>query len=121
MRARTLVGGAMTLALLTATMVGGTAAGANHRAGSGGGRTCHGHKATITGTSRDDSGRHTLVGTRHSDVIVGARGNDLILARDGADIVCAGPGKDQVKGANGNDRVYGQGGDDLLLGGNGMD
>ncbi|HEY7875792.1 MAG TPA: calcium-binding protein [Actinomycetota bacterium] len=66
-------------------------------------RLCFGRKATIVGSSKDD----TIQGTRHRDIIVGLGGDDVIVAFDGDDLVCAGKGSDLVDGGYGADRESG--------------
>jgi Ca2+-binding RTX toxin-like protein len=83
--------------------------------------SCHGHAATIVGTRGNDTGKKTLRGTRHADVIVARAGKDEVHARQGNDVVCGGAGGDLVDGGAGRDRVYGQGGSDLVLGRAGRD
>ncbi|GCD92276.1 calcium-binding protein [Nocardioides sp. LS1] len=65
--------------------------------------TCHGHAATIVGTS----GADRIVGTDGPDVIVGLDGNDRIVGGLGDDIVCGGVGADLLKGGEGDDALYG--------------
>ena len=85
---------------------------------------CHGHKATIVGTSGDD----VLRGTPQRDVIWGGPGNDVIYGGLGNDVICGGAGDDLIHGGRGNDlldggpgtdRVFGDLGDDKVLGGPG--
>ena len=78
---------------------------------------CHGVKATIVGTSGND----TIVGTPRRDVVVGLAGNDRIRTLGGADLVCAGAGDDIVDAGSGDDVIYGDGGNDQLLGAIGND
>jgi len=65
---------------------------------------CHGHAATIVGTSGSDH----IMGTAHRDVIVGLGGNDTISAGGGADLVCGGAGADHLSGGKGDDHLYGE-------------
>lgn len=51
-----------------------------------GGVTCHGHRATIVGTTHKD----VLHGTPGDDVIVGLAGRDTIDGGGGDDIICGG-------------------------------
>jgi Ca2+-binding RTX toxin-like protein len=85
---------------------------------------CHGHPATIVGTSGND----ILRGTPHRDVIWGGPGNDVIYGGLGNDLICGGAGDDLIHGGRGNDwidggpgtdRVFGDLGDDKVLGGPG--
>jgi len=86
---------------------------------------CHGRRAKIVGTERDD----VLRGTPGRDVIWGGGGNDMILGSLGNDLLCGGPGADLIHGGRGNDiadggagdddRVIGDLGDDRLFGGPG--
>jgi Ca2+-binding RTX toxin-like protein len=85
---------------------------------------CHGHKATIVGTSGDD----VLRGTPRRDVIWGGPGNDTIYGGLGDDLICGGAGDDLIHGGRGNDlldggpdtdRVFGDLGDDKASGGPG--
>jgi Ca2+-binding RTX toxin-like protein len=86
---------------------------------------CHGRRAGIVGTGKDD----VLQGTPDRDVIWGAGGDDEIHGSLGNDLLCGGPGADLVHGGRGNDvvdggggdadRVIGDLGDDKLLGGTG--
>jgi Ca2+-binding RTX toxin-like protein len=88
---------------------------------------CHGHVATIVGTTH----RGTLTGTDGRDVIVDlatretihARGgNDLICSRKGGDFIWGGPGADHVYIAGQTvDFVHGGPGDDVIHGGRGAD
>jgi Ca2+-binding RTX toxin-like protein len=80
-------------------------------------QSCHGHRATIVGTSHAD----VLVGTRHRDVIVAGGGADRINARGGSDIVCAGAGADSVRGGPGRDWMSGGSGNDIEHGDTGDD
>ncbi|HEV2755020.1 MAG TPA: calcium-binding protein [Actinomycetota bacterium] len=64
--------------------------------------TCFGKRATIVGTSDDD----TLRGTPGRDVIVAAGGRDLVHGRGGNDLICGGSGEDEG--------LYGDGGDDRI-------
>jgi Ca2+-binding RTX toxin-like protein len=66
---------------------------------------CHGHRATIVGTSGDN----VLDGTPHADVIVGRGGADTIRGLGGDDWICGGAGNDVVDGGRGDDHEYGQG------------
>src|SRR5204863_5813123 len=74
-----------------------TAAGAQART-----PKCHGHTATIVGTSHND----VIRGTRHRDVIVAGRGNDRVSAGGGNDLVCGGAGNDPPQGRPGRDRPH---------------
>jgi len=65
--------------------------------------TCHGHAATIVGTSGND----TINGTGGRDVIVGRDGDDVIYGHGGNDVICGNAGADVLYGGYGNDRVYG--------------
>jgi Ca2+-binding RTX toxin-like protein len=86
---------------------------------------CHGRRATIVGTEKDD----VLRGTPGRDVIWGGGGDDTIYGSLGNDLLCGGPGSDLIHGGRGNDvadggagdddRVIGDLGDDKLLGGTG--
>jgi Ca2+-binding RTX toxin-like protein len=86
---------------------------------------CHGRRAKIVGTEKDD----VLRGTPGRDVIWGGGGNDTILGSLGNDLLCGGPGADLIHGGRGNDvadggagdddRVIGDLGDDHLFGGPG--
>lgn len=78
---------------------------------------CMGHRATIEGTSGDD----TIEGTKHRDVIVALGGNDVIDAKAGSDLICSGPGDDVVAGGDGRDRFDAGVGDDRFAGGEGDD
>ncbi|HYI45591.1 MAG TPA: calcium-binding protein [Actinomycetota bacterium] len=78
---------------------------------------CHGVKATIVGTSRDE----TIQGTKGRDVIVGRGGNDMIFGKGGNDVVCGGPGFDSVNGQGGSDKIFGDGDNDVLYSGPGND
>lgn len=75
--------------------------------------TCLGLKATIVGTSGND----TLRGTSHRDVVVGLGGNDTILGLGAVDHLCGGAGHDIVDGGAGIDQLSGGRGDDRLYGG----
>ena len=81
------------------------------------GVTCKGRRATIVGTSGDD----TLIGTRGNDVIAARRGNDVVRGKGGNDRICGGFGSDQLRGGPGNDRLFGGYGSDQLRGGSGND
>jgi Ca2+-binding RTX toxin-like protein len=86
---------------------------------------CHGRRAKIVGTEKDD----VLRGTPERDVIWGGGGDDTILGSLGNDLLCGGPGADLIHGGRGNDvadggagdddRVIGDLGDDHLYGGHG--
>jgi len=78
---------------------------------------CHGHPATIVGSSGPD----LINGTGGADVIVGLGGDDTIDGGGGADVICGGPGADVLYGGIGNDRLYGEGGNDRLVPGPGTD
>ncbi len=85
---------------------------------------CHGHKATIIGTSGDDvlrgtPGRDVIWGGPGNDVIYGGLGNDVICGGDGNDLIHGGRGNDLLDGGPGTDRVFGDLGDDKVLGGPG--
>ncbi|HVL96204.1 MAG TPA: Ig-like domain-containing protein [Solirubrobacteraceae bacterium] len=82
---------------------------------------CMGRTATIVGTSKAESGRRRIVGTKRADVIVAKGGGDAVLGRGGNDLICAGAGNDRVDGGAGNDRIQGDGGKDRLKGGKGND
>lgn len=58
---------------------------------------CHGHTATIVGTSGDD----TLTGTDGPDVIAGLDGSDKIHGLGGDDVVCGGSGRHVIYGGDG--------------------
>lgn len=73
-----------------------------------GGKSCHGHRATILGTRRAD----VLVGTKQRDVIQGRGGGDTIIGRRGDDIICGGTGHEMIDGGRGLDRVWGGRGND---------
>jgi Ca2+-binding RTX toxin-like protein len=64
---------------------------------------CHGHAATIVGTSGPDR----ITGTRGPDVVVGLGGNDKIQGLGGDDVLCGGPGADDLLGAGGDDKLFG--------------
>lgn len=81
------------------------------------GRYCNGRKATIVGTSGDD----TLNGTDGQDVIMGFGGDDRINGYGDKDVICAGPGNDIVDGGDGDDEIRAEAGDDLVDGGAGRD
>jgi Ca2+-binding RTX toxin-like protein len=83
---------------------------------------CHGKRATIVGTRRDD----VLVGTNGPDVIVGRGGKDRIMAKGGDDWICGkagydsiypGGGADHVEGGQGGDQTHYSPGDDVIDGG----
>jgi len=78
---------------------------------------CGGRRATILGTSGDD----TLRGTVFQDVILGRGGNDTIRGLAGNDTICGGPGRDILIGGDGEDRLLGEVGDDKLFGDRGSD
>jgi VCBS repeat-containing protein len=87
---------------------------------------CAGKRATISGTTGDDS----LAGTKGPDVIAGLGGKDRIAGRGGDDLLCGGdggdtvdggPGRDLLHGGDGEDRLAGQAGDDRLFGDGGDD
>lgn len=86
-------------------------------AGIAGAPRCHGHDATIVGTTGDD----TVRGTKHRDVIVGLGGADRIRGRGGNDVLCGGPARDRLYGGRGNDRLDGGAFGDKLAGGPGAD
>ena len=79
-------------------------------------RRCLGEKATIVGTSGDD----TLRGTDERDVILGLGGQDEIRSGGGDDIVCAGRANDFVAAGGGNDSVSGGSGSDTIELGEGV-
>src|SRR3982751_3321955 len=87
--------GGLTLCLAALTLFG--AASADARA-----PRCHGHKATIVGTSHRD----VLHGTSHRDVIVAGGGGDRVSGGGGNDIICGGSGRDRLSGGSGRDRLY---------------
>jgi len=60
---------------------------------------CNGQRATILGTSGDD----TIYGTPSRDVIAGLNGNDTIFGLGGNDVICGGAGSDTVNGGPGQD------------------
>jgi Ca2+-binding RTX toxin-like protein len=68
---------------------------------------CHGRRAKIVGTEKDD----VLQGTPSRDVIWGDLGDDTIVGSLGNDLICGGPGADLVRGGRGNDLVDGGAGD----------
>jgi Ca2+-binding RTX toxin-like protein len=86
---------------------------------------CHGRRAEIVGTDKDD----VLRGTPERDVIWGGDGDDEIIGSLGNDLLCGGRGADLLHGGRGNDiadggagdadRVIGDLGDDKLIGGTG--
>jgi len=86
---------------------------------------CHGRRAEIVGTDKDD----VLRGTPSRDVIWGGDGEDTIIGSLGNDLLCGGSGADLIHGGRGNDvadggagdadRVIGDLGDDKLIGGTG--
>jgi Ca2+-binding RTX toxin-like protein len=79
---------------------------------------CHGHVATIVGSS----GADVIHGTSGNDVIDALGGSDRILGGRGDDVICGGPGSDQIDGGPGDDLVDGgTGSADRLLGGPGND
>ena len=65
--------------------------------------SCHGQRATIVGTARNE----VLTGTPGRDVIAGLGGNDTIDGRGGDDLICGGRGADRLKGGAGDDRLFG--------------
>ncbi|HVE25315.1 MAG TPA: S8 family serine peptidase [Sporichthya sp.] len=79
--------------------------------------SCAGRKATITGTSGNDSIR----GTSGNDVIDARGGNDVVTGGGGNDLICGGGGSDRLAGNGGKDRLYGGAGRDSLNGGPGRD
>jgi len=79
--------------------------------------TCRGRKATIVGTSGDDSIR----GTPGRDVIAALGGDDVVRGLAGNDIICGGGGADRIRGDGGADRIYGGRGSDRVSGGDGND
>ena len=64
---------------------------------------CHGRKATIVGTAKDDR----LRGTKRRDVIVGHGGDDRIDGLGKRDIICGNSGDDDLIGGDGSDTVDG--------------
>jgi RTX calcium-binding nonapeptide repeat (4 copies) len=78
---------------------------------------CMGQKATVIGTSGNDS----LTGTPGPDVIVGLGGADKVNGLGGNDVMCGRTGKDKLKGGGGNDRIQGNKSADRLVGGAGGD
>jgi hypothetical protein len=78
---------------------------------------CMGQKATVIGTSGNDS----LTGTPGPDVIVGLGGADKVNGLGGNDVMCGRTGKDRLKGGGGNDRIQGNKSADRLVGGAGGD
>jgi Ca2+-binding RTX toxin-like protein len=68
--------------------------------------TCHGKRATIVGTVREDS----LRGTSKPDVIVARGGSDLVNGIGGDDMICGGAGGDSIDAGGGANVVYGGGG-----------
>jgi hypothetical protein len=64
---------------------------------------CHGKRADIVGTSRNDK----IVGTAGKDVIVGKAGADRIHGRAGNDLICGNRGRDVLRGGRGHDRLFG--------------
>jgi Ca2+-binding RTX toxin-like protein len=108
------------LACAAGALVAVTASGAE----SGAAPMCRGERATIVGTSGDD----TIIGTEKADVIWGGPGDDKIYGGLGNDIVCGGAGDDLIHGGRGNDwldgdagtdRAFGDLGDDHVGGGSG--
>jgi len=80
-------------------------------------RTCGGLVPTIVG----GSGKDTLNGTIHRDVIAGLGGDDRIVGGVGNDVICGGSGNDTIDGGLGIDRLLGGSGNDRLNGGLGRD
>ena len=136
--------------ILIATLLSGSAAPADARAGN----TCPDAPAgmneitsnalVIAGTSGDDficagdrnnridsgggndivyggAGRDTIKSGGGDDTVYGGRGNDKILSGAGNDTVFGGAGRDVIKAGRGRDTVEGEGGSDRLLGGVGND
>jgi Ca2+-binding RTX toxin-like protein len=81
------------------------------------GPKCDGVKATIVGTSGDD----TLYGKSGTDVIVARSGTDEIHGLGGDDIVCGNVGRDYLAGGSGDDTLLGGNARDSLDGGSGDD
>jgi Ca2+-binding RTX toxin-like protein len=79
--------------------------------------TCHGERATIVGTVREDS----LRGTSKPDVIVARGGSDLVDGLGGDDMICGGAGGDSIDAGGGANVVYGGGGSDTVWTGTGDD
>ena len=81
----------------------------------------------ITGTSGNDAGPDTLLGTDLNDVIYGKAGNDKLRGGKGDDLLLGGSGNDRLNGDDGNDRLNGVGQSkgtgerDRLVGGSGSD
>ncbi|MFL5899984.1 MAG: calcium-binding protein [Solirubrobacterales bacterium] len=86
---------------------------------------CHGRRAKIVGTEKDDvlrgtPGRDVIWGGGEDDTILGSLGNDLLCGGPGADLIHGGRGNDVANGGAGDDdRVIGDLGDDHLYGGPG--
>ena len=94
---------------------------------------CMGKRATIVGTSGDD----TINGTPGNDVVVARGGTDYVSGKGGDDVLCGGagtdmlyggspenprePGNDTLSGGSGNDTLEGGGGNDTIRGGGGID
>lgn len=77
----------------------------------------------IKGTSGNDDGDKSLIGTSDSDIIHGLEGNDNIVGNGGASDALFGDDGNDFINANdgGNHGLAGGSGDDLLFGANGKD
>jgi hypothetical protein len=78
---------------------------------------CHGYRATIVGTPRNDH----IHGTPGPDVIVARGGADTIDGGGGNDVICSDGGNDVINAGAGNDHAYGGAGNDTVNGGPGRD
>jgi uncharacterized delta-60 repeat protein len=78
---------------------------------------CGGQRATMLGTSRNDTLRGTFFGR---DVILGLGGNDTIRGLGGTDILCGGTGNDMLIGGDESDLLYGGSSNDRLFADRGL-
>jgi Ca2+-binding RTX toxin-like protein len=77
--------------------------------------------AIIKGSSGDDSGNKSLIGTKQADEIYGYEGNDTLIGDAGNDTLTGDAGNDTLRGDEGNDTLIGGAGTDYLVGGLGDD